>query len=50
MFRSRAEARKAGWHSRRHQTSEAQEAARERYQQGRGPNVRKGRRRQKGGF
>ena len=38
-----------GWWSRRHETREAQDEARGRYQQGRGPNVRKGRKRQKGG-
>jgi hypothetical protein len=36
-----------GWHSRRHETRDAQDEARERYQQGRGPNVRKGRKRRK---
>lgn len=36
-----------GWHSKRHQTREAQDASREKYKEGRGPNVRKGRKRQK---
>lgn len=40
-------AKAAGWHSRRHETREAQDEARERYQSRRGPNVRRGRRLQK---
>ena len=48
MFATRAEAKAAGWHSRRHETREAQDAARRRYQEGRGPNMRKGKRRPKG--
>ena len=32
-FARSADAKAAGWHSRRHQTREAQDAARERYQQ-----------------
>lgn len=36
-----------GWHSRRHRTREAQDLAREEYQKGRGPNIRKGRKRKK---
>ena len=33
-----------GWWSRRHKTREAQDEARERYQEGRGPNMHHGRR------
>lgn len=36
-----------GWHSKRHRTSEAQEISRDKYKEGRGPNMRKGKKRKK---
>lgn len=39
-FRTSAEAKEAGWHSRRHETREAQDAARENYQRARGRKAR----------
>lgn len=39
-FATSKDAKEAGWHSRRHRTREAQDAARERYQDERGRKAR----------
>lgn len=40
-FARSKDAKEAGWHSCRHQTREAQDAAREKYQRERGPEARR---------